>query len=135
MPDKCHCCGKKNTQLFPTILTLDGEEEPARICGPDCESWLRGFMEYMDEKLNRLVFSFFGSVFSGIFLTLVFRSGGSAAFGVFIVYAGTGVSLVNYPLVPFPAIKNISAQKVVVMAQWLGWINITLGIIFLFIAL
>ena len=135
MPDKCYCCGKTSTRLFSTILTVDGEEEKARICGPDCESWLRGFMEYMDEKLNRLFFSFMGSVFTGVFLTLAFRSGGSAAIGVFIVYAGTGASLVNYPLVPFPAIKDISAQKAVVMAQWIGWINITLGVLFLYLAL
>jgi len=135
MPNKCHCCGKKSAQLFPTILTVDGEEEHARICGPECESWLHGFVEYVDKKVNYLFFSFLGSVFSGIFLTLAFRSGGSAAFGVFIIYAGTGASLVNYPLVPFPAIKDLSAQKAVVMAQWLGWINITLGSFFLYLAL
>jgi len=129
MTKKCLWCGKSTSQLFKVQLQFRGKSEEAEVCSSGCETKLRDFVRYADTHIKHYIIGFVISILVGFIVAFLRISVDGGGLGVFIIFAGTGATLIKYPLVT-PQTVNLLGAKGAIASGWiLGIINIFLGIL------
>lgn len=130
MQKKCLWCGKRTPQLNTGQLQFKGNSVEIEVCSSLCEKKLRDFISYADSHIKHYFIGIMLSIILGavIFSWRVSIDGGG--FGILIIMAGMGATLIKYPFVTPQTVNLLGAEKAIASGRILGAINIILGIVF-----
>jgi uncharacterized membrane protein len=135
MPQKCFWCAKESSDLQAIELSFKGKMNTTKVCNANCEQELRDFAKYADQHKKHYIFLFALSLLVGLILTIWRMKIDFGALGVFVLFAGSGLTLIKYPFVTFQTVSSLGARKAIASGRFLGWLNIGIGLVcWLFLA-
>ena len=135
MPEKCFWCARERSDLQDIALSFKGQSNKAKVCDASCEQELRDFVNYADRHKKHYIFGFALSILVGLILTIWRMKVDFGGLGVFVIFAGSGLTLIKYPFVTPQTVSSLGARKAIASGRFLGWLNIGIGLVFwLFLA-
>ena len=135
MPEKCLWCSKETSDLQDIELNFKGKSNSAKVCSTSCEQKLREFVKYAGNHTKHYIIGFALSIIIGLIITAWRIEVDYGALGVFIIFAGSGLTLIKYPFVTPQTVSSLGARKAIASGRIVGWLNVIIGIVFwLFLA-
>ncbi len=113
-------------------LHFKGKSNRVKVCDTSCEQKLRDFVKYADNHTRHYIFGLALSISIGLIVTIWRIKFDFGALGVFIIFAGSGLTLIKYPFVTPQAVSSLGARKAIASGRLLGWLNIIIAILFWF---
>lgn len=132
MPEKCFWCSKETSDLQDIELHHEGKFNRAMVCSTGCAQELRDFVKDADHHIKHYILGFTLSVLIGLIVTIWRIKVDFGALGVFIIFAGAGLTLIKYPFVTPQTVRSLGARKAIASARFIGWLNVIIGIVFWF---
>lgn len=130
MPEKCFWCSNVISDLKDVELHFKGKSNWVKVCNTGCEQELRDFVKYADNHTKHYILGLALSIIIGLIVTIWRIKVDFGALGVFIIFAGSGLTLIKYPFVTPQTVSSLGARKAIASGRFIGWLNIILGIAF-----
>lgn len=130
MPDKCFWCSRETADLRDIAVPFKGKTNRAAVCNAHCEQELRKFAAYADAHTRHFYFGIALSVIMGLVVVIAGIKDDYGALGVFILFAGSGLTLIKYPFVTPQTVSSLGARKAIASGRFVGWLNLAIGIVF-----
>lgn len=135
MSEKCLWCSKETSDLQDIDIHFKGKSNSAKVCSTSCEQELREFVKYAGNHKKHYFLGFTLSILIGLIVTAWRIKVDYGALGVFIIFAGSGLTLIKYPFVTPQTVSSQGARKAIASGRIIGSLNIIIGIVFwLFLA-
>ena len=132
MPEKCFWCSNETSDLQDIELHFKGKLNRAKVCSAGCAQELRDFVKYADNHTKHYVLGYTLSVIIGLIVAIWRMKVDFGAAGVFILFAGSGLTLIKYPFVTPQTVASLGAKKAIASGRLIGWVNIVIGFVFWF---
>lgn len=135
MPEKCFWCSNEISDLQDIEIHFKGKSNRAKVCNTSCAQELRDFVKYADNHTKHYFLGFTLSIIIGLSIAVWRIKIDFGALGVFIIFAGSGLTLIKYPFVTPKTVASLGAKKAISSGRFIGWLNIIIGVVFwLFLA-
>ncbi len=132
MPEKCFWCSNETSDLKDVELHFKGKSNWAKVCNISCEQELRDFVKYAENHTTHYILGLALSIIIGLIITIWRIKVDFGALGVFIIFAGSGLTLIKYPFMTPQTVSSLGARKAIASGRFIGWLNIIIGIFFWF---
>lgn len=132
MPEKCHWCSNERPDLQEIEIHFKGKSNRAKVCNATCAQELGDFVKYADSHLKHYYLGFVLSIVIGSMLAIWRIKYDYGALGVFIIFSGSGLTLIRYPFVTPQTVALLGAKRAVSSGRIIGWLNIIIGVGFWF---
>lgn len=113
-------------------LHFKGKVNRVKVCDASCEQKLRDFVIYADNHTKHYILGLSLSIIIGLIVTIWRIKVDLGAFGVFIIFAGSGLTLIKYPFVTPQTVSSLGARRAIASGRLFGWLNIIIAILFWF---
>jgi uncharacterized membrane protein len=132
MPEKCFWCYRESLGLQEMELQFKGKSSKAKVCNKSCGNELKDFIQYAENHNKHYIIGLTLSIIVGLIIAFWRIKVDFGALGVFILFAGSGLTLIKYPFVTPETVASLGARKAIASGRFIGWLNITIGIVFWF---
>jgi hypothetical protein len=135
MPEKCFWCAQESSDSHDKEMIFKGKANIVKLCSTDCEQKLRNYVEYAESHNKHYILGFTLSIVIGLIVTFWRIKIDYGALGTFIIFAGSGLTLVKYPFATPQTVSSLGAKRAIASGRFIGCLNIFIGIAFwLFLA-